>query len=380
MQERSGSPLVIVAAGGTGGHLFPAEALAVALSRRGVTVDLMTDERASRYGEFPGHATHIVPSATLAASNPFHIASAFAKLCRGTMRALLLFGRLRPAAVVGFGGYPTIPPLTAAVLRGIPTVVHEQNGVLGRANRLLAPRVQTIATGFRGLLADNPRLAAKVTHTGNPIRPAVVEAAAMPYPGADGPLRVLVFGGSQGARVMADVVPPAIELVPVAVRARLSVTQQAREEDLARVRSAYKRLGVAAEVEPFFRDLPSRMAASHMVISRSGASTVAELAAIGRPAILVPLPHALDQDQRANATMLEQAGGAVMIEQTHFTPDRVATEIARLAAAPEKLAEMAAAARGQGVLDGADRLADLVMGVVARSRENPASAEPATTS
>jgi UDP-N-acetylglucosamine--N-acetylmuramyl-(pentapeptide) pyrophosphoryl-undecaprenol N-acetylglucosamine transferase len=351
----------MVAAGGTGGHLFPAEALAVALSRRGVTVDLITDERASRYGEFPGHATHIVPSATFAGHNPFHIAGAMSKLCRGTIRAWRLFGWRRPAAVVGFGGYPTIPPLYAAVLRGIPTIVHEQNGVLGRANRLLARRVQTIATGFRGLLAGDPQLAAKVNHTGNPIRPAVVEAAAVPYPDAHGPLRILVFGGSQGARVMADVVPPAIELVPMAVRARLTVTQQAREEDIARVKSAYERLGIAAEVEPFFRDLPARIAASHVVISRSGASTVAELAAIGRPAILVPLPHALDQDQRANAGMLERAGGAIMMEQAHFTPDRVAAEIARLAASPQKLAAMAAAARGQGVLDGADRLADLVM-------------------
>jgi UDP-N-acetylglucosamine--N-acetylmuramyl-(pentapeptide) pyrophosphoryl-undecaprenol N-acetylglucosamine transferase len=269
--------------------------------------------------------------------------------------------RLHPAVVIGFGGYPTVPPLLAAVLRGIPTVVHEQNGVLGRANRLLARRVQAIATGFRGLLADDPRLAAKVTHTGNPIRPAVVEAAAAPYPDAHGPLRILVFGGSQGARVMSDVVPPAIELVPMAVRARIAVTQQARDEDIARVKSAYERFGVAAEVEPFFRDLPARIAASHLVISRSGASTVAELAAIGRPAILVPLPHALDHDQRANAGMLGQAGGAVVMEQTHFTPDRVAAEIARLAAAPEKLTAMAAAARGQGILDGADRLADLVM-------------------
>jgi len=361
MEEHSSPPLVMVAAGGTGGHLFPAEALAVALSRRGVTVDLITDERASRYGEFPGHVTHIVPSATFAGRNPFQIAGAMSKLCRGTIRALLLLRRLRPAAVIGFGGYPTIPPLLAAVLRGIPAVVHEQNGVLGRANRLLARRVQAIATGFRGLLADDPRLAAKVTHTGNPIRPAVVEAAAVPYPDAHGPLRILVFGGSQGARVMAEVVPPAIELVPMAVRARLTVTQQARDEDIARVLSAYERFGIAAEVEPFFRDLPARIAASHLVISRSGASTVAELAAIGRPAMLVPLPHALDHDQRANAGMLGQAGGAIVMEQTHFTPDRVAAEIARLAAAPDKLAKMAAAARGQGILDGADRLADLVM-------------------
>ena len=379
MRERKSSPLIIVAAGGTGGHLFPAEALAIALSRRSANVDLVTDERVSRYGEFPGHATHIVPSATFAGHNPFRIAWAMSKLGRGTIKSLRLVDRLRPAAVVGFGGYPTIPPVLAAVWRGVPTVIHEQNGVLGRANRLLARRVQAIATGFRGLLADDPHLAAKVTHTGNPIRPAAVEAAAAPYPQLDGPLRILVFGGSQGARVMAEVVPPAIELVPMAVRARLSVAQQAREEDIARVRSAYERFGIAAEVASFFRDLPARIAASHLVISRSGASTVAELAAIGRPAILVPLPHALDHDQRANAGMLERAGGAIVMEQPRFTPDRVAAEVARLAAAPEKLAEMAAAARGQGVLDGADRLADLVMGVAATSRESEASAKPAVS-
>jgi UDP-N-acetylglucosamine--N-acetylmuramyl-(pentapeptide) pyrophosphoryl-undecaprenol N-acetylglucosamine transferase len=356
-------PLVVVAAGGTGGHLFPAEALTAALMRRGITVDLVTDERATRYGDFPGRATHIVPSATFAGHDPVSVARTVLKLGRGTFDALRLFGRLRPAAVVGFGGYPTIPPVLAAALRRIPTVIHEQNGVLGRANRLLGPRVRAIATGFRGLFADTPGLDAKATHTGNPVRPAVVEAAATPYPGPDGPFRIVAFGGSQGARVMADVVPPAIELVPMAVRARLLVTQQAREEDIARVRAAYARLGVAAEVEPFFRDLPARMAAGHIVISRSGASTVAELAAIGRASILVPLPHALDQDQRANAGMLERAGGAIMMEQARFTPESLAGEIARLAADPEKLATMAAAARRQGLLDAADRLAELVMKV-----------------
>jgi UDP-N-acetylglucosamine--N-acetylmuramyl-(pentapeptide) pyrophosphoryl-undecaprenol N-acetylglucosamine transferase len=361
--SHDGQPLVFVAAGGTGGHLFPAEALAVALSHRGVTVDLVTDERASRYGDFPGHATHIVPSATFAGPNPLRLAGALIKLGRGTITSFRLLSRLRPAAVVGFGGYPTIPPLFAAGMHKIPTVIHEANGVLGRANRLLGHRVQAIATGFSGLLAGDPQLGLKVTHTGNPIRPAVVEAAQTPYPDATGALRILVFGGSQGARVMADVVPAAIELVPMALRARLSVTQQARDEDIARVRSAYKRFGLAAEIAPFFRDLPARIAASHLVISRSGASTVAELAAIGRPAILVPLPHALDQDQRANAAMLERAGGAIMMEQSCFTPGNIAAEIARLAANPDKLTEMAAAAKAQGILDAADRLADLVMRV-----------------
>jgi UDP-N-acetylglucosamine--N-acetylmuramyl-(pentapeptide) pyrophosphoryl-undecaprenol N-acetylglucosamine transferase len=375
-EEHGSQPLVFVAAGGTGGHLFPAEALAVALSKRGITVDLVTDERVTRYGDFPGRTTHIVPSATFAGPNPFRLAAAAIKLCRGAITSLRLMNRLRPAAVVGFGGYPTLPPLFAATIRKIPAVIHEANGVLGRANRLLAHRVQAIATGFSGLLAHDLQLSPKVTHTGNPIRPAVGEAAKTPYPDASGPLRILVFGGSQGARVMADVVPAAIELVPMALRARLSITQQARDEDIARVRSAYERFGLAVEIEPFFRDLPERIAASHLVISRSGASTIAELSAIGRPAILVPLPHALDQDQRANAAMLERAGGAILMDQIRFTPGNVAAEIARLAAAPGTLADMAAAAKAQGVLDAADRLADLVMRVAGLAAWAEARAAP----
>jgi UDP-N-acetylglucosamine--N-acetylmuramyl-(pentapeptide) pyrophosphoryl-undecaprenol N-acetylglucosamine transferase len=363
MAEGAGS-LVVVAAGGTGGHLFPAEALAIALAQRGVTVELATDERAGRYGAaFPARATHVLPSATFAGPDPVGAARTAVTLGRGVIAAIGLLGRLRPAAVVGFGGYPTIPPVLAAVLRRIPTVVHEQNGVLGRANRFLAPAVRAIATSFTGLLDDKPRLAAKATATGNPVRPAVVEAAATPYPDADGPFSILVFGGSQGARVMADVVPAAIEFVPMAVRARLSIAQQVRKEDLARVRNAYARMGVAAEVEPFFQDLPRRMAQSHLVISRSGASTVAELAAIGRPSVLVPFPGALDRDQHANAAMLERARGAIMFEQTRFTPKNLAAEIARLAADPTQLGAMAAAARASGSLDAAERLADLVMKV-----------------
>jgi UDP-N-acetylglucosamine--N-acetylmuramyl-(pentapeptide) pyrophosphoryl-undecaprenol N-acetylglucosamine transferase len=370
-EGHSGQPLVFVAAGGTGGHLFPAEALAVALSQRGVTVDLVTDERATRYGNFPGRTTHIVPSATFAGPNPIRLGGAAIKLARGVITSRSLMTRMRPAAVVGFGGYPTIPPLYAATMLNIPAVIHEANGVLGRANRLLGSRVQAIATGFPGLLASDPELGSKVTHTGNPIRPAVVDAASTPYPDTGGPLRILVFGGSQGARVMADVVPAAIELVPMALRARLSVTQQARDEDMERVRAAYERFGLRVEIEPFFRDLPARIAASHLVICRSGASTVAELAAIGRPAILVPLPHALDQDQRANAAMLERAGGAILMDQVHFTPGRVAAEIDRLAASPGTLAGMAAAGRAQGVLDAADRLADLVMRVAGMRAPQP---------
>jgi UDP-N-acetylglucosamine--N-acetylmuramyl-(pentapeptide) pyrophosphoryl-undecaprenol N-acetylglucosamine transferase len=366
MAEGGGAPLVLLAAGGTGGHLFPAEALAIALARRGVVVDLATDARATRYGSaFPARATHVIPSDTLRSRNPLAVARTASALGYGIVMAYRLLLRLRPAAVVGFGGYPSIPPVLAAALARIPTVIHEQNGVMGRANRLLAARATAIATGFPGILDREGARAAKATHTGNPVRPAVIAAAVTPYsdPGPAGPLRLLVFGGSQGARVMADVVPPAMAQLEPAVRARLDVVQQAREEDLARVREAYARLGVAAEVAPFFADLPARMAACHLVVSRSGASTVAELAAIGRPAILVPLPHSLDQDQLANARVLARAGGAVLLPQADFTAERFAAEIAALTADPARLTAMAAAARSVGTPDAADRLADLVLRV-----------------
>jgi UDP-N-acetylglucosamine--N-acetylmuramyl-(pentapeptide) pyrophosphoryl-undecaprenol N-acetylglucosamine transferase len=363
---RVDAPLVVVAAGGTGGHLFPAEALAVALGKHGVAVDLATDERAALYGQdFPARQTHIIPSATVRGRDPLSLARTGFALTRGTVRAFALLGRLRPAAVIGFGGYPTVPPVLAAAWRGIPTLIHEQNGVMGRANRMLSTRVRAIATSFAGALAREPALAAKATHTGNPVRPAVIEAAKVAYapPARSGPINLLVFGGSQGARIMSDIAPAAIELLPLAVRAHLAVTQQARAEDIERVRAVYARLGTPAEVAPFFADLPARIAQSHLVVSRSGASTVAELSTIGRPAILVPLPHALDQDQLANAAVLEQAGGAIRIDQTAFTPDKLASEIAGIVAAPERLATMAQRARAAGAPDAADRLAELVLRV-----------------
>jgi UDP-N-acetylglucosamine--N-acetylmuramyl-(pentapeptide) pyrophosphoryl-undecaprenol N-acetylglucosamine transferase len=364
-------PLVVLAAGGTGGHLFPAEALSVVLRARGVRIELATDERATRYGtDFPADAIHVIPSETVRGRGPLALARTAAVLGWGTMRARALLGRLRPAAMVGFGGYPTIPPVLAATFRRIPTIIHDSNAVIGRANRLLAPRVTAIAITFPGILDREPALAAKATQTGNPIRPAVISAAATPYAGLepDGRLRVLIFGGSQGARVMADVVPAAVEQLDPALRARLAIVQQARDEDGTRVAAAYDRLGLTAEVAPFFADLPARIAAAHLVIARSGASTVAELAAIGRPSILVPLPGALDQDQLANATVLQKAGGAVLLTQDVFTPVRLGREIAALAAEPDRLAAMASAARAAGRTDAADRLADLVMKVAGLPR------------
>jgi UDP-N-acetylglucosamine--N-acetylmuramyl-(pentapeptide) pyrophosphoryl-undecaprenol N-acetylglucosamine transferase len=355
---------VLVTAGGTGGHLFPAEALATVLAQRGIPVHLATDHRAARFGgAFTEQTIHVVSSATLRGRDPIALARTVTMLGLGFVEAWRLIGQLKPSAVIGFGGYPTIPPVLAAVWRGVPSLVHDANAVIGRANRLLAPRVTAIATTFPDMFRGAPKLAAKAVLTGNPVRAAVVSVAAIPYPAAADPLRLLIFGGSQGARVMADVVPPAIGLLDGNLRARLAVVQQARDEDLNRVRSAYAELGVNAEVAPFFADLPARIAASHLVIARSGASTVAELAAIGRPSILVPLPNALDQDQFANAGVLEQAGGALRIVQDAFSPRRLATELTNLAAAPGRLTTTAQAAKTVGRLDAADRLADLVLQV-----------------
>ena len=357
------APLILLAAGGTGGHLFPAEALGVELIRRGYRVRLATDARALRYsGLFSKDTIDVVPSETVRGRNPLSLAYTGAMLGAGTIVALNLMRRRKPAAVVGFGGYPTVPPLLAARLFGVPTLLHEANAVLGRANRFLSSRVSAIATSLPGVLDRDPALAPKTTTVGTPMRPAILAAAAVKFvsPEPDGALRLLVIGGSQGARVMADIVPGAIERLPPELWSRLVLTQQVREEDMARVRAVYDRLKLAAELAPFFTDLPARLASSHLVVSRSGAGTVAELGAIGRPSVLVPLPGSIDQDQFANAGVLAQADGAIRIVQNDFTPERLAAELAAFAAEPARLTAMAANARTVGRLDAAERLADLV--------------------
>src|ERR1700726_2524671 len=359
-------PLILLAAGGTGGHLFPAEALGVELMRRGLRVRLATDSRALRYsGLFSKDMVGVGPSETVRGRTPWSLARTGVLLAAGTAVSLNLMRRLRPKAVVGFGGYPTVPPLLAAKLFGIPGIIHDANAVLGRANRFLSGRVSVIATSLPGALDRDPALAGKTITVGTPMRPAILAAAAVKFvtPEPTGPLRLLVVGGSQGARVMADIVPGAIERLEPALWDRLILTQQVREEDMARVRAVYDRLKINAELAPFFPDLPARLASSQLVISRSGAGTVAELGAIGRPSILVPLPGSIDQDQFANAGVLAQAEGALRLPQADFTPDRLAAEISALAAEPERLSAMAAAARTVGRLDAAERLADLVMKV-----------------
>jgi UDP-N-acetylglucosamine--N-acetylmuramyl-(pentapeptide) pyrophosphoryl-undecaprenol N-acetylglucosamine transferase len=361
-----GSGPVVLAAGGTGGHLFPAEALATALAERGIVVHLATDERATRYGkDFPAAAVHEIASATPSGRSPGARARAALVLGKGTLAAWSLFGRLRPCVVVGFGGYPTVPPVLAAALRGIPTLIHEQNGVIGRANRLLAPRARVIATGFATVRGLDAAWAGKQVHTGNPVRPPVLAAAAVPFdpPDATGTLRLVVFGGSQGARVMSDVVPVALEILPAAARARIALVQQCREEDLERVGEIYGRLGIEAELAPFFTDMPARLAAAHLVVARSGASTVTELAVIGRPSILVPYGSSLDGDQAANAAALAASGAATVIAEREFTPERLAGELSRRLAEPERLTAAARAARGAAYPDAALRLADVVIRV-----------------
>ena len=364
MHERPIKRPVMLAAGGTGGHLFPAFALAEELGWRGIAVELATDMRGDRYGTgFPAQKVHRIHSATLGGRSPVAVAKTGWTLTRGVREAFRLMGESRPAVVVGFGGYPSFPPLLAARLRGIPSVLHEQNAVLGRANRMLAKRVDLIATSFAKIGMLDAALQSRVRMTGNPVRQAVIDAAGKPYRAAAGGERfkLLVFGGSQGASFFSDAVPPALAKLSPGLRSRLAVTQQAREEDVERTRAAYGAAGIAAEIAPFFRDLPARMADAHLVIARAGASTVAELVAIGRPSILVPLPHALDNDQLRNATTVAESGGGWCFAQKDLSPERLASEIERLANSPAELARAAAAAKSQGRPEAVARLADLVV-------------------
>ncbi|MFZ1992093.1 MAG: undecaprenyldiphospho-muramoylpentapeptide beta-N-acetylglucosaminyltransferase [Alphaproteobacteria bacterium] len=359
---------ILIAAGGTGGHLFPAQALAIELGKRGWRIELATDHRVSGYGQdFPAAEVHLIKSATPSGGGPVGKIGAAIKLALGTVMATRLIRRVRPSAAIGFGGYPTVPPILAASWLGVPCLVHDANAVLGRANKFLVPRVQAVATSSAQVRVE-VKPGTEVVETGNPVRPAVIEASHTPYSlrGAADPFRLLVFGGSQGARVFSELVPPALEKLSPGTRARLQITQQCREEDLAAVRAKYDALGLKAELAPFFRDLPARIAQSHLVISRAGASTVSELGVIGRPAILVPLPGAIDQDQRANAKAIADVGGAFLIDQKDLTPERLAKELSNFIDRPELLAEAARKAKSFGRPDAVQRLADLVEAVAAR--------------
>jgi UDP-N-acetylglucosamine--N-acetylmuramyl-(pentapeptide) pyrophosphoryl-undecaprenol N-acetylglucosamine transferase len=357
---------ILLAAGGTGGHLFPAEALAHELTARSWTIHLATDGRAERFaGNFPAEEIHTVTASTIGGRNPVALLGAMLKIWRGVREAGDVIREIKPAAVVGFGGYPTLPPLYAATRRNLPTLIHEQNAVMGRANKALAGRVRAIAGGF--LEGGDSGTAAKIVPTGNPVRPAVIEAAKTPYPslGPGEPFRFLVFGGSQGAQFFSDAIPAAIAQLSPEQRGRLKVTQQARTEDADKVKRAYAELGVPVEVSPFFTDMARRIADAHLVMSRSGASTVSEIAVIGRPALFVPYPHALDHDQAANAAALASSGGAEVHPQSTLSAERIAELLGRLMDDHSRLANMAKAAKSAGKPDAARLLADLTEAIAA---------------
>ncbi|KFL27439.1 UDP-diphospho-muramoylpentapeptide beta-N-acetylglucosaminyltransferase [Devosia sp. 17-2-E-8] len=353
--------LFVLMAGGTGGHLFPAMALAQELRRRGHTIHLMTDHRVTSYGaDFPAREVHIVPSATPSISNPVKFVAACFKILWGTGVAWGKLGQVRPDAVIGFGGYPVFPPFLAASLSGIPGILHEQNAVMGRANRALARFARVVALSFAETRYADATKTEKVV-TGNPVRDAVRAVAGTPYPGLKetDAIHLLVFGGSQGARAFADLVPPAIAALPQHLRQRLVVTQQCRADDLDRVAEAYRLAKVNVELAAFFGDLPERMARSHLVISRSGASTVAELCVVGRPAILIPLPGSIDADQKNNALFVDKAGGGWIAEQATLSPLSLGTRLTSLLSEPATLANAAAAAKSLGQPAAVERLASL---------------------
>jgi len=353
-------PLLLIAAGGTGGHMFPAQALAEAMLMRGWRVKLSTDARGARYtGGFP-HSTQIeqISSATFARGGPIARAMVPFRIGAGVIGATLKMLRDRPTVVVGFGGYPTIPAMVAATLLRLPRMIHEQNGVLGKVNRLLTRRVDAVACGTWP--TDLPDGVTGV-HVGNPVRAAVLERAESGYiaPG-DYPMEILVIGGSQGARILSDVIPPAIASLPANRLNNLRVSHQARGEDEDRVRAFYQEHGIAAEVQPFFTDVPRRMSEAQLIISRAGASSVADISVIGRPSILIPFAAATGDHQTANARGLVEAGAAILIPESQLTPENVAEQIMTVLDNPEAAMHMSRAASGFGKPEATESLVSLV--------------------
>ena len=353
----------VLAAGGTGGHLIPAFALAVELEKRGHHVALITDARGAQIPGKPEALTaHVLPAGRFQGKNPLSWIKAFKAIVEGRSMALRLFDSFQPSAVIGFGGYPALPALLAATSAKIPTVIHEQNAVLGRVNRLLAGRVNAIATAYAKVDRLAEKLAAKVHLVGNPVREEVLALRDQAFPAftADGLLRVLVTGGSQGAKVLSEVVPDGLAMLQPALRTRLQVTQQCRAEDLEAVRARYASHDIPAELGTYFEDMAERLADAHLFIGRAGASTIAELTAVGRPAILVPLPIATDDHQAANAREMAASGGARSIRQEKFTAVELAKQIQAIAQSPDTLGNAAHAAWNCGHPNAVSDLADLV--------------------
>lgn len=352
----------VLAAGGTGGHMIPAHALAAELKSRGHGVLLITDDRGSRIpGLFKNVPVHVLPAGRVG-GNPIALLLGIRGILAGRRDARALYRQHRPDAVVGFGGYPAFPALIAASGMGIPTVLHEQNAVLGRVNRLLARKAKAVATAYERLERLKPAHRGKTVLVGNPVRESVVRLGQQPFPAFEeySPLRILVTGGSQGASILGQVVPAGLAALEPSLRHRLQIVQQCRADDIEQVREAYRKLEIPAELMTYIEDMPAKLGDAHLVIARSGASTIAELTVAGRPAILIPLPSAMDDHQTANAREMARAGGARMIAQKDFSPETLARQVEALAADPEALANAAGRALSVGRPNAAKDLADLV--------------------
>ncbi|HKY94240.1 MAG TPA: undecaprenyldiphospho-muramoylpentapeptide beta-N-acetylglucosaminyltransferase [Kiloniellales bacterium] len=371
---KNGKALIVIAAGGTGGHMFPAQALTRLLVERGWRVALFTDKRGKDFGpDLAEVQTHRLAAAAVLGTGLWRKALAGLQILRGTWQAKHLLRKLGAKAVVGFGGYASVPTVWAAGKLGLKVVIHEQNAVIGRANRLLAPKAGAIATSFASVRGLPETLKERIHLTGNPVRAAIAEVGRRPYavPGPRDRLTLLVTGGSQGARVFNELVPAAVCRLPDAIKTRLKVVQQVRGSDLQEVAATYKACGVEAELKPFFDDMPQRLAQATLLLCRSGASTVAEIAAAGRPALLVPYPFAADDHQRANAEALCAAGGGWVMHQSELDVARLSAELERLFSQPALLVRAAGAARAFAVDDAARRLADLVEGRLKTDGRSP---------
>ncbi len=353
---------VVIAAGGTGGHVYPALALADALRTRDWPIAFVTDERGTAFSDQKsGTEIHHIKAASLGGGACSKL-KGLTQLGVGLLQARAILKRLNPAAAIGFGGYPSVPTMCAATQIGIPTLIHEQNAVLGRANRLLAPRVGTIATSFEKVAGIQPNSVGKAVLTGNPVREAISEIGKTPYPSLSetGQINILIFGGSQGARVLSEVLPTALASLSASERARLNVTQQCRPEDLADVENTYQAASISATLKTYFNDMPDRLTSAHLVIARAGASTISELMAAGRPGLLVPYPHATDDHQTANASNIAAIGASWCVPEPEFTTEFVAAELRRFLKDPTVLAEAAANTNKLRKTDAAERLADAV--------------------
>ncbi len=364
------TPHIVLAAGGTGGHVFPAEALATVLLARGCKLTLLTDRRGGNWGG--DIETVRIRASAVAGKGLLGKAMSVLRLAMGTLQAHGHLKRIKPACVIGFGGYASVPTMFAATMSSLPTALHEQNALLGRANKLLAPRVNKVATSFENAKEVEAVAPGKVVYTGMPVRGNVAEVRGAAYPELTdtSDIHILIIGGSQGARIFSEVIPQALALLPETIQNRIHISQQCRPEDLATAEKAYQKLKVKTTLKTFFDDIPQRLVSSHLVIARAGASSIAEITAVGRPALLVPYPYAADDHQTYNAHAIDEAGGGWLIPQDSFTPESLSQRLESLFSLPRTLQNAATGALSAGRPDAAEKLADMVFDLLPGNGNN----------